>query len=775
MESLRPRRLRGVGLLATIYSAVYLLVLSLDTGTRRAIVVDDLGNLVSPLLAALACALAARRSRGRLRWSWGLLAGYAATWALGQLAWVWYEVDRNVAVPFPGLPDIGYVASVPFVLAALLAHPDAPRLTSGLFRLVTDGVLVGASLLAVSWRLALGDAYRSMGAHGLGQVLGLSYPVFDVVVLTVLVLLAIRAKGGLGRPFLLVAASLAAGAIGHVVYGVLAQNGAWQPGSPVDAAWGVGFLLLALGAHAETGAPRVAGEARLVSLRSSLLPFAPLCVLVVVTVTDDARGVGVDDLSRGLGYCIFVSILLRQALALQENGRLARGLEETVVARTRQLSSTMERLQEQAWTDALTGLPNRARLYDVIGAALADGAVTVALMDLDGFKSVNDSLGHDSGDALLHRVGRRLARDLPVEVTAARLGGDEFAFLLPGRHSNEQARALGTTILLALNGPVEVGGRLTSVTGSLGLVLSEPGDTPESLLRNADVAMYAAKDAGKNTVRVFEQDMRERLLDRVALEADLRVALVAGEVTPWFQPVVDLETGRLAGVEALARWCKDGVMVSPGVFVPLAEQSGLVNLLGRQILRAACGHAAQWNRHGSLSLSVNLSAVQLGSEDLVDQVREALADSGLSPNRLILEITETVLMEDAVTVGPRLCALRAMGVRIALDDFGTGYSALGYLRKIPVDIVKIDRSFVADIQDGPRQSALAAAVMTLAEALDLDVVAEGIELPEQALRLRELGCRLGQGFLYNPALPPAELTALWQAQVGNRADNPVAF
>jgi diguanylate cyclase (GGDEF)-like protein len=775
VESTRERRLRGVSLLALAYSAAYLAVLGLATGSRAAIVVDDLGNLLSPLIAALACLLAARRCTGRLRTSWHLLSAYAATWALGQLAWVWYEVVRDVPVPFPGLPDVGYVASVVFVLGALLAHPDAPRLTSGALRLTIDAVLVGASLLALSWRLALGDAYRSMGAHGLAQVLGLAYPVLDVIVLTVLLLVAIRPRTGLGRPFLLVAGCLAAGAVGHVVYGVLAQNGTWQPGNPVDAAWGVGFLLLALGAHAETGRQRPRRRPRLVSLRSSALPFVPLLGLISVAAYDDAHGIAVDHLSRGLGYAVFLSVLLRQGLALMENGRLTRGLEETVVERTLELSRTMERLQRQAWTDALTGLPNRARLFESISEALPRGTLTVALLDLDGFKSVNDSLGHDTGDQLLHHVGRRLARDLPPEVMAARLGGDEFAFLLPGCSTEAHARDFGAQVLRALTGPVELVGRTLTLTGSVGLVISVPEDTPESLLRNADVAMYAAKDSGKNTFCMFEEPMREKLLTRVGLEADLRVALLAGDVVPWFQPVVDLSTGELTGVEALARWPKDGTMVSPGVFVPLAEQSGLVGLLGRQILRASCAHAAEWNRYGDLTLSVNLSAVQLASEDLVDQVREALNDTGLSPERLVLEITETVLMEDALAVGPRLEALRALGVRIALDDFGTGYSALGYLRKIPVDIVKIDRMFVADIHLGARQGALAAAVMTLAEALDLDVVAEGIELPEQAARLREIGCRLGQGFLYNPALPPEELTELWFEQVGNSDQAAVSF
>ncbi len=753
---------------ALVYSLTYLAVVTLDTGSRLAVVVDDVGNLLSPVIAAVLCAFAARRSVGRSRTSWALLAAFAGTWALGQVAWCWYEVVQHSVVPFPGLPDVGYVASAPFLLAALLAHPGAPRPAFGALRLTADAVLVGASLLAVSWRLALGDAYAAAGAHGLAQLLGLAYPVLDVIVLTLLVLVGVRTRGAADRPFAWVALCLASGAVGHTLYGVLAQDGSWQPGNPLDAAWGVGFVFLALGAHGERGGARPDHAERAPSWRRTALPFAPLVLLIALAASDALHGVRTDQVSRGLGFTIFAAVLLRQGLALAENSRLSRGLERTVAERTHELSLSTERLQAQAWTDSLTGLANRARLFDHMAVELARGTVVVALLDLDGFKQVNDSLGHDTGDRLLAHLGRRLSRELSANVLPARLGGDEFAFLLTGDLTDHDALALGHQILALLAAPVDLGARTVALTGSIGVVLSAEADTPESLLRNADLAMYAAKDGGKDQVCAFEPSMRDELLSRVALEADLREALLSGAVQPSYQPVVDLETGRVTGIEALARWTNRGVPVSPGVFVPIAEQSGLVGHLGRHVLRVACAHAARWNATGRLTLSVNLSAVQLEGEDLVDTVREALRDTGLDPSCLVLEITETVLMNDVVSIGPRLAALRALGVRIALDDFGTGYSALGYLQKIPVDIVKIDRCFVQDLHLGARQGALAAAVMTLAEALDLDVVAEGIELPAQAARLRELGCRLGQGFLFSAALDAERFTEVWATQSERR-------
>jgi diguanylate cyclase (GGDEF)-like protein len=764
----RAQGTRGLALLAAVVAVAYLLVISVATGSRLAVVVDDLGTLAAPLVAAVACALAARRTQDRLRRSWALLAGFAGVWALGQAAWCWYEVVQHVPTPFPGLPDLGYLASVPLVLAALLVHPDAPRLTSGRLRLAADALLVGTSLLALAWRLVLREAYLQAGAHGLGRVLGLAYPALDVVVLTALVLVGTRTRGRPTRPLVLVAVCLCMGAAGHLVYGVLVQNGSWQSGTPVDAAWGIGFLFLALGAVTETGAARLPLPDRVGGTRSALLPYLPLAGLTVVVVLDQVHGRVVDATGRVVAGVLFAALLARQLLALVENGRLNRHLEATVQERTSALQRTTEELRRQAWTDPLTGLPNRTGLFDVVEAAITEGPVLVGLLDLDGFKSVNDSLGHAAGDELLARVGELLSHGLPAGAVVGRLGGDEFAFVLPGCGSEPQALRFGDAVLALLGRPVGTRARSVVVTGSLGLALAEPGDTPESLLRNADLAMYAAKDAGKARVRLFEQAMRDQLLARVTLERELRLALLAGEVVPWYQPVIDLESGRITGVEALARWRRGGdlgsEMVPPGVFVPLAEQCGLVSLLGRQVLRTACAQAAVWNQVAPMSLSVNLSAVQLAGEDLVDMVREALADSGLPPSQLVLEITETALVEDLVSVGPRLAALRVLGIRIALDDFGTGYSPLGNLQQIPVDVVKIDRAFVREVHLGPRQSALASAVMTLAASLGLSVVAEGIEIPEQATRLRELGCTLAQGFLWFEALPPERFLLAWDRQ-----------
>jgi diguanylate cyclase len=762
-------RLRPALVGAVVVGAVgYLLVLLLDTGSRTAVVVDDLGNLTSPVIAATACAFAARRVSGRLRASWALLGCFAATWALGQAAWCWYGVVLREPVPFPGPPDIGYLLSVPFAVAALLVHPLAPRAATGRLRLLTDGVLVASGLMALSWRLALGESMRASGADPLAQALALAYPVLDVVLVTVIVLIATRAGRTAGRPLALAAAALVCGAVGHVVYGVMALAGTWVPGNPVDAAWGWGFLLLAAGAASQRPGVVAPDRDRVPGLLAGALPNLPLAAALTLAVVDRVQGRVAD---RVLGILIILAVVtasVRQLSALLENSRLTRDLERIVEERTAEL----RRLAE---TDPLTGLPNRTLLFERVSAATAAGPTAVALLDLDGFKAVNDSLGHAAGDELLVEVARRLRLAVPRRWTVARLGGDEFAVVMPGIGAQAGAARAVEDLLAALGGPVLVHDRTVSVTASVGVVVAAPGDSPTDLLRNADVAMYAAKDEGRasrvaqaGTGRVFVPAMREELLHRVALESDLRDALAAGEVVPHYQPVVELPGGGVRGVEALARWTRaDGSTVPPGVFIPLAEESGLVGELGRAVLLQACRDLGAWHRlvaDGLLpeapTLSVNVSAVQLASPSLVEDVRLALAAGDIPAGELVVEITETAVVRDVDAAAERLAQLRDLGVRIALDDFGTGYSALGVLQRLPVDIVKIDRAFVAEVHRGPREAALATAVLALAASLGLTVVAEGIELQEQADRLAELGCGLGQGFLFSKALPAEALVEL---------------
>jgi diguanylate cyclase (GGDEF)-like protein/PAS domain S-box-containing protein len=418
-----------------------------------------------------------------------------------------------------------------------------------------------------------------------------------------------------------------------------------------------------------------------------------------------------------------------------------------------------QQLEHQAFHDPVTGLANRALFVERVRHAVArsrrEGAgIAVMFVDLDDFKIVNDSLGHAAGDEVLVEVAKRLTASIRASDTAARFGGDEFALLLEDVAGAQEAADTAERIVAALAEPLRVAHKEVFVRGSVGISVSEPTSVTnaEELIRNADAAMYIAKRDGKNGYRLFEPAMHEGVLARLELRADLQRAIAEGQLELYYQPVIRLDTGAVSGMEALLRWRhpRRG-MVAPDQFIGLAEEMGLIVPIGRWVLREGCRQAKILQKllpqDPPLSMSVNLSVKQLQNSDIVGDVRDALEDSELDPGSLTLEITETVMMTDTELAVERLNELKQLGVRLAMDDFGTGYSSLSYLSRLPVDILKMDRSF---LQEGatPQTSDLATAVVGLGQTLSLEVVAEGVEFPEQWARLRELGCDLGQGFYF---------------------------
>jgi diguanylate cyclase (GGDEF)-like protein/PAS domain S-box-containing protein len=418
-----------------------------------------------------------------------------------------------------------------------------------------------------------------------------------------------------------------------------------------------------------------------------------------------------------------------------------------------------EQLAHQAFHDPVTGLANRAlfgeRVRHAMARALRDGGgVGVAFLDLDDFKTVNDSLGHAAGDEVLREFAKRLEGVIRASDTAARFGGDEFAILLENVRNADEAVETAERVLEAMAVPLRLHHKELVLRASMGVSLAEPGTVvePEELIRNADAAMYNAKREGKGGYRLFEPKMHESVLARLELRADLQRALVNDEFELHYQPVVRLGDGSVSGVEALVRWRHpERGLVAPGDFIPFAEETGLIVPIGRWVLREGCRTARALQRlrpdAEPLTMAINLSAKQLQHSDVVADVHDALTESGIDPANLTLEITETVLMADADLAVRRLEELKALGLRLALDDFGTGYSSLSHLSNFPVDILKMDRSFLRE-EASTKTSELATAVVALGESLNLDVVAEGIEQPEQWEALRELGCALGQGFYF---------------------------
>ena len=427
---------------------------------------------------------------------------------------------------------------------------------------------------------------------------------------------------------------------------------------------------------------------------------------------------------------------------------------------SRVLEETKEHFRHAAFHDSLTGLPNRAMFTELLKAEIesskrrGEHMFAVLFLDLDRFKNINDSLGHTHGDLLLVAFAERLERTLRPIDTLARFGGDEFAILLSGMSDATDAVRVAQRIQDELSQPFVLDKNSAFATASIGIALSSSGyDRPDDILRDADIAMYRAKENGKARYEVFDHGMHARAVSRLQLESDLRQAIERNEFCVYYQPIVSLETGRLAGFEALVRWNhpRRG-LVSPADFIPVAEETGLIVPIGEWVLNEACARVRQWQidspSHRSLSLSVNLSARQVAQPDLLNRIKEALENSKLNSHCLKLEITESVAMENAEAAAQMFKQLRSLGVQLSIDDFGTGYSSLSYLHRFPLNYLKIDRSFVSRLTTD-NDNAIVRTISTLARNLGMEVIAEGIETEEQFQQLKMLGCEYGQGYLFS--------------------------
>ncbi|MFN8666057.1 MAG: EAL domain-containing protein [Gemmatimonadaceae bacterium] len=468
---------------------------------------------------------------------------------------------------------------------------------------------------------------------------------------------------------------------------------------------------------------------------------------------------------RGEGDVAWGSLTLTSAHDASDTRLIA------VVQDVTHRKSLEKELLRQAFYDQLTGLANRGLFRDRVHHALSRASrdnegVAVMFLDLDNFKGINDTLGHAAGDDLLATVSARLLNATRGCDTVARLGGDEFAVLLEHVRSDEDAVIVADRITNALSLPVQLSaGATVRVGASIGIARATPTDGVEELLRNADVAMYAAKSGSRGGHVFFDASMHAALVDRVSLESDLRRALEEGEFWVAYQPIVALESHEVLGIEALLRWNHPTKgLVPPNAFIAVAEETGLIVPIGTWVLREACRRTAQWNARRpdghAFSVTVNLSVRQLQAPSLLADVQGALEAAGLPPSQLVLEITENALMQRTEATLERLHELKALGVRLAIDDFGTGYSSLSYLQQFPVDILKIDRSFTDGLMRGSHDDALARTIIALGDLLTLRTIAEGVEHARQHARLRDLGCDYGQGYLFSRPLAPSDVDDL---------------
>lgn len=473
-----------------------------------------------------------------------------------------------------------------------------------------------------------------------------------------------------------------------------------------------------------------------------------------------AMAAPVHENGKPVGSLVVASYRRDRRYSATEQEMLAAFAEHASLALTD--ARNFEDAMHQAFHDSLTGLPNRALFLDRLEQAQSrarrsEVTIAVLFLDLDSFKTVNDSLGHVAGDELLVLAAGRLRRCLRPSDTAARFGGDEFAILLDDVGSRSSTELVAERVLAELRAPFELQGQEVFISASVGIATSEDR-AGDDLLRNADLAMYRAKSAGKGRFETFEPGMHAAVLERLELEVDLQRAVFRNELVAHYQPIVNLATGEIVGTEALLRWIHPTRgMIGPDEFIPLAEETGAIHALGQWVLFEACRQTVEWNagiRAGApLRIGVNLSGKQLEDPDLVSQVAGVLSETGLPPGRLVLEITETVLMHDLEGTIAKLCELRALGIGLSVDDFGTGYSSLQYLRRFPLESLKIAKSFVDGVAGPSHDAAVARAVVELGSTFQLNVVAEGVETVEQHAQLITLGCQYGQGYLFARPAP----------------------
>ncbi len=705
----------------------------------------------------VAGAIGIRRNRPRPTTAWWLMLGAVlssvCTTALITLL-------TRLHVPHADYAGGGYLILYPLLGAALVAlirHRGRGARGNAL-----DASVIAVAVAQLGWTFLLDPLLDQTGVMS-GTLLGfVLLTVFDLVLLSLATRLAFSASG-FHAYYVLIAGSFQSSVIadGSYLNGYVSTHGANPHTSVASACWLAWSILLGAALLHPSSATLVEPTAATTPHTNRRLAiFAGIALLSpAVFVVDIAKSHAFWNWQKalipaGLTGLLMVLLVLQLGGALREREKLQR------------------ELTFRAQHDALTGLANRQLFREGLHAALTPGAPPIALMiiDLDGFKDVNDTLGHPAGDALLLDAAARLRAAIGPHDLLARLGGDEFAIITPDPSGVD---ALAGRCVASLSLTYQVGGREVTVTASVGVYTGDGPVAPSEALQNADLALYAAKEAGRNRFVHYDHSMRAAHLAHTRLANDLRAAVDTGTgLALHYQPVVNLLTGDVRAVEALLRFTTpEGLRVSPAEFVPVAEEIGLIGRIGAWVLERACTDAGRWHAEHGLSVTVNVSGRQLRDPAFADDVLAALRRTGLPGPALVLEITETVLVtatgDETEAVSRKLARLRAHGIRIAIDDFGTGYSSLAYLRTLPVDILKIDRVFVERAESGPLVSqdrALLRAVLELAKSLYLEPIAEGVETAAQADALRQLDCHHAQGFLFARPVPAEEIDTLLAAR-----------
>ncbi len=690
-------------------------------------------------LLGLSIVLRGRQTAGMSR-AWGFITAAFFCRLIAQISW-FIEDSILREARFPAFADHWFIAFVPFMFVGLLMMPADRRSRIDRIKLTLDALIVAVGTFIVLWYLLLGPLVVNDGVPLYQSVYSAALPVGDLLLVLALAMLLMRRSGVVDQALTMLVAAVTLFVIADIAYGYIQMHSGFSGGRWPDLFWLGGGYLLVLAAHRTYRLNYNPPDPAKRRATVNWLPYGAIAL---------AYGV--------LGY------MAREQGIYPLGGMILGAILLTALVITRQMYVLREN-HDLAVTDPLTGLANRTRINDRVAdltaAPVRPGRLSaVLLIDLDRFKPINDTYGHEAGDAVLQAAGVALRSVIRGGDTAGRLGGDEFAVILRDLPDVVAAERVAQRLVEALRTPVVLGDLVLSVEASIGVAVLGPDSSEvdgDHLLRQADLAMYAAKRSGRSRYQLYTPD-----LDAGTRDARLRQAIADDELVLHYQPAVSLH-GRpeILGVEALVRWNHpERGLLMPGAFIELAEETGAVVPLGQWVLREACRQVAEWRSTVAgaeqVMLSVNLSPLQVKQADLVDVVTGILADTGFAADHLVLEITESVVLEPDEATIARLQALRDMGIQLAVDDFGTGYSALSYLQQLPVTILKIDRSYIRDVVDDQRAWRIADAIVRLGLAFDLHVVAEGIETAEQARTLAEMGCGIGQGYHFHRPMPPSQ-------------------
>ncbi|MCB0932842.1 MAG: bifunctional diguanylate cyclase/phosphodiesterase [Mycobacterium sp.] len=732
-------------------------LLSASSQADTVALVDDVALAVLVVPAVIFAVGAARTAQGRSRAAWVALAIGLGGWFVGEVLWTYYEIVLDQP-PFPSPADAGFLVFPVGACAALLLFPDDYSHYS-VGRVLLDGLIVAGSLFLVSWVVVLSPLYEAGAQDPLGFVISVAYPVSDVVILTVATMVVIRAETRQRLVLMLLTVGMACIAVADSGFAYLQNTGRYSSGNLIDLGWAAGFLLITVaGAAGREGRHREDPSDQLPGWASAWLPYVPLVLAALVAAAEPPHLLKSAPVVV-VGIMLVMAVMGRQFLAVGENRRL------------------LTKVTEQARHDPLTGLANRTPLYERLHHAMQLRerdvlCVGVLSLDLNDFKLVNDTFGHQAGDELLTLVAKRLVSSVRASDTVARLGGDEFVVLVEG--AADQAHLVAERVLGAFDEPFTLGGHEVAMLPSIGLAIAgadEPDLSVDELLRRADVAMYASKKLRVRRVQTFAPQMRLSSIDEGAprraehrsiaasgaeqfeLLGELRGAVDRSELTLRYQPQIDLNTRQIVGVEALVRWAHPTRgLLGADAFLPLVRRYGLMESVNDFVLKGALDDARVWHDASiDIPVAVNLFAPTLANLELPGAIAKTLADRGLSAATLTLEITEDMVLADLDRTKTVFQQLRSSGVRIALDDCGSGHSTLTHLRDLPFDQLKLAYDFFAPMLFGDERAAsVVDAVVTLAHSLGATIVAEGVENDETAARLREYGCDAAQGYFYSP-------------------------